>query len=373
MQLTIDGVIFETQARGGISRLFAEILPRICKIDSGLEIDLLFETRRLQQQLPQHRGIRNRPIPSASVYLRPWRLWHTWHNNAQTLLNAFYAGGGKGRIWHSTYYTLPLKWHGQRVVTVYDMIHEHYPEFFNSPEDEAFRQQKRRCLTQADRVICISEVTRQDLLERYQLDEDRLRVVHLAAGSTFQEQSLPPPLAVLGLRPYLLYVGSREGYKNFDRLLEAYQSWKGRTDFDLVAVGGSQPTNAESQRLHESGLFDRIRFLGSINDDQLRALYHHATAFVYPSRYEGFGIPLLEAMACGCPVVASRIPTTVEVAGDVPIYFEIADNDTLLNALDLALQESPGSRRRADGVRRAQAFSWNETAHKTLAVYRDLL
>jgi alpha-1,3-rhamnosyl/mannosyltransferase len=141
---------------------------------------------------------------------------------------------------------------------------------------------------------------------------------------------------------------------------------------DLVVVSDSQWTPEERQRLSKSDVESRISLLQDVDDEHLRRLYGSALAFVYPSLYEGFGIPLLEAMACGCPVIASDIVATREVAGDCPLYFEPSRYESLISALDLALNESDIERRRTAGLARVNRFSWDETAHRTLEVYRSL-
>ncbi|MCP4110676.1 MAG: glycosyltransferase family 4 protein, partial [Desulfobacteraceae bacterium] len=169
--------------------------------------------------------------------------------------------------------------------------------------------------------------------------------------------------------PFLLYVGDRNHYKNADRLLQAYSVWKHRKKVALVVVGGQWKAD-EERRLTDLGIQDYVRLFTGINDEELCKLYNQAIAFVYPSLYEGFGIPLLEAMACGCPIVASRIPSTVEVAGDCPIYFEPAEIDDLLNAFDIALSEGRESARVKAGLEKVTSYSWDKTAAQTLEVYQ---
>jgi len=117
------------------------------------------------------------------------------------------------------------------------------------------------------------------------------------------------------------------------------------------------------------GIQNRVHLLTDVDDEELCRLYDQADAFVYPSLYEGFGIPLLEAMACGCPVVASRIPSTIEVAGMCPVYFESAEVESLLAAFDMALSEGRDSERVRSGFERVKSYSWDKTAKQTLEVY----
>ena len=127
----------------------------------------------------------------------------------------------------------------------------------------------------------------------------------------------------------MLYVGRRSHYKNFSTLLQAYSVWKHRNEITLAAVG-PPGSRVEEQQLAKLGIHDRVHYLTNVNDEELCLLYNEAIAFVYPSLYEGFGVPLLEAMASGCPIIASRIPATIEVAGECPVYFEATEVGSLL-------------------------------------------
>jgi glycosyltransferase involved in cell wall biosynthesis len=159
-------------------------------------------------------------------------------------------------------------------------------------------------------------------------------------------------------------------YKNFQALLQAYQTWPGRAEVSLVAVG--EPwSRAEQQRLQAAGLVGRVRLLSGVDDQTLCRLYNTAAALVFPSLAEGFGLPLLEAMACGCPVVASRIPSSLEAAADCPLYFDPAIPETLPAVLDQALQEGRSPGRVQAGLERVKLFSWDRTARQTLEVYRQ--
>jgi glycosyltransferase involved in cell wall biosynthesis len=275
-------------------------------------------------------------------------------------------------IWHSTYYTSLAGWPGPVVVTVYDLIHERYPGLFAGVMADRFRSMKRRAITTCDAVICISSTTRDDVRRYYGVADTRLRVVPVACSGVFQvldeiDGQLPTQIEM----PFLLYVGSRVHYKGFRDLLTAYARWSPRSEIGLVVVG--QAWSADEQRhLASLGLSERVCLLTGVCDRELCALYNRAMAFVYPSLYEGFGIPLLEAMACGCTVVASRIPSTLEVATDKPIYFEPGQPDALRAALDVAAAEGRYSERVSSGLQHVKLYSWTRTAWETLEVYRSL-
>ena len=372
MKLVIDGVIYQYQATGGISRLFTETLPRVCSLDDGVEMTL-FTTGPLIQQLPSHPRIRHLQSRDLTPYLRPAALWRPFEERAKQAWFSLSVGSGRGRIWHSTYFTRPPEtWKGLQVVTMPDMIYERFPDLFTGAGSDRFREQRKQCVLAADAVLCISDATRRDVQEFYQMDGDRLHVIHLACSDFFR----PLPTGDLAQKgdarpPFFLYVGSRAHYKNFQGLLKAYSKWSGRSSVRLLVVGPPW-TSEEGRLLSELGISGQVELLTDVRDEALCTLYNQAMAFIYPSLYEGFGIPLLEAMACGCPVIASRIPSTVEIAGDCCIYFELDSTDSLIDALDRAVSEGRDGATARAGLVHAKRFSWEKTARETLAVYRSL-
>jgi len=378
MHLVVDGLIFQKDPYGGIARLYRETLPRICDLAPDVQITLFIDGP-LVASLPEHSRIQVKQTPAVKHTLRVRGGWRTAFypfrrlaSQAWSFTRQLWLRDRRDAIWHSTYYTLPGVWHGPQVVTIYDMIHEQYPQFFNDPLDEVARRQKRRCIEQAAAVICISQTTRRQVERHYPQDPPRMRVIPVACSPIFRR--LEQPVEILpGLpsEPFLLYVGKRVHYKNFAGLLEAYRHWQGRGKASLVVVGDPW-SRAEQQRLVQAGLMERVHLLSRVDDVMLCRLYNLALALVFPSLEEGFGIPLLEAMACGCPIVASRIPATEEVAADFPIYFDLARSETLSIALDQALLSGRDGARVASGLERVKRFSWEITARLTLEVYREV-
>ena len=371
LKVIVDGVVYQWGIQGGIMRLFSEILPRMCDIDKSLHIELL-TAGKMRQSLPSHSRIFYYSIPHIEPYMRPRSVWRPFVPTAERLVRRLWVGRGEGQIWHSTYYTQPGRWDGFQVVTVVDMIHERFADLFYEPVWDHFREQKRRCVQRSDATICISEATRQDLLHFYGVKSDSIYVIPLACSNVFRQLELcDDRLDIVTKRPFLLFIGGRYPYKNFDGLIQAYSVWAHREEVALVVVGS--PLSVEKKRLAELGIRDRVHLITDADDETLCHLYNQAAAFVYPSLYEGFGIPLLEAMACGCPVIASRIPSTIEVAGGCPIYFEPTELDSLVNAFDVSLSEGRDSERVWAGIERVKRYSWDKVAAQTLEVYRTLL
>jgi glycosyltransferase involved in cell wall biosynthesis len=257
------------------------------------------------------------------------------------------------------------------------MIHEKYPKYFAA--SPFITRIKAASVAAADHVICISESTRRDLLAAYDIPEGRVSVTHLGfdpLGSLLSgESSSRFKVRVLGVdAPYLLYVGSRVNYKNFAGLLDAYAASASlRSNFFLLCFGGGAFTSAERAAISKAGAEGRVRFLGG-SDAVLAACYAHASLFVCPSFYEGFGIPVLEAMSLDCPVACSNSSSLPEVVADAAMLFDPADRDAILAALESVLgSPSAAAALKERGRIRTQQFSWRSCAENTVNIYRRVL
>jgi glycosyltransferase involved in cell wall biosynthesis len=257
------------------------------------------------------------------------------------------------------------------VLTVYDMIHERFSELFS--KNDPTSRKKALAVERADHVICISEQTRQDLIELFGVNPAKTSVVYL--GFTLTDQDKPVQKADTSARPFLLYVGGRGGYKNFEKLLHAYAaSSMLRNDFDLVCFGGGELTAKEKD------LFQRLALAsGSVrqvsgDDASLAEYYKLASAFIYPSLYEGFGIPPLEAMSFDCPVVCSGVSSIPEVVGDAAEMFDPYEPDSIRMAIERVVSDDVLKQALiARGRERIKLFSWRRCAQETLDVYRRVL
>jgi len=274
------------------------------------------------------------------------------------------------QVVHETYYSArPTAPAGVPVVlTVYDMIHELYPELFHAT-DSTLRN-KPIALARADRILCISDHTRRDLLRFYPQVADKAMTVLFGFDANF---STAPEGQRVHPRPFILYLGIRRSYKNFDGLLEAYaQSQLPSEGIDLICVGDGPLRPSEAALAERLGIGDRV-IQREADDGTLRRLYRDAILFAYPSLYEGFGIPPLEAMAAGCPVVAVRAASVPEVCGDAAEYGEPGDVGSLADALDrVALSPTHADALRKAGREQSGRFSWRRCAHETAAIYRTL-
>ena len=278
-------------------------------------------------------------------------------------------------IVHETYYSGrrsgPLG--ARHVLTIYDMIHEKFPSSFNATDNTA--KLKALAADRADHVVCISDSTRCDAIEILGLSSEKITVVHLGFELALTKSDIFSNTPMLMDRPYLLYVGNRRGYKNFSRLLKAFSiSETLKASHAIVCFGGGFFRLDELQLIRSLGLnCNQVLQLGG-NDDVLSRLYSGASALIYPSLYEGFGIPPLEAMSYYCPVICSNAGSIPEVVGDAGEYFDPYDIDSIHFAVERITGSS--DRRReliGKGRERLRSFSWDRCAAETLEVYNKIL
>lgn len=267
------------------------------------------------------------------------------------------------------------------VQCVYDCIHEAFPAVTGN---QAFSLQKRAAIEAADHIVAISHATKEDVTEFFGVPPERISVVHLAADPFFHEAETPEQAADrtawlerFGLRrPFFLYVGIRGHYKNFFTLLHAYAASGLARTHDLVALGGEPNIRSpEKEFVIKNRLERSVRLLPKLDDTALRHLYRSAAAFCYPSLKEGFGIPVLEAMASGCPVIASRIKVFQEIGVPPGLMHEPADTEELAELLRAVAGWT--SAKRAEYARHAKElaarYSWEQAAESLYQIYGGLL
>jgi glycosyltransferase involved in cell wall biosynthesis len=272
-------------------------------------------------------------------------------------------------IVHETYYMrsrlAPPR--TKTIVTIHDMIHEKFPQYF--PARDMTSQCKKAAVQRAERIICVSENTRADLLDILEVDPEKVSVVHHGSSAG---GARPIATKLTMDPPYVAFVGTRVGYKNFDRLLEAFgMSDFLRHDFAIMCFGGGEFTEDELSRAAKLGI-DRERLLHSKgNDETLHQVYREAAAFVYPSLYEGFGLPTLEAMSNECPVICSNTSSLPEVCGDAAEYFDPNSAESIAASIEKVLN-SPSLREELvnRGLQRIKSFSWQRCAEQTANVYK---
>jgi glycosyltransferase involved in cell wall biosynthesis len=262
-------------------------------------------------------------------------------------------------------YVVPPLYRGPAVLTVHDLSFESDPGLMSPRDRFMFRTFVPRSASRADRVFAVSERTKRDLVERYGISERKIIVTPNGVDPIFHPNGSAPDVP-----PYALFVGGIQPRKDPLTAIEALALADG--DLGLVIVGdekrGGDEVRSAVRRL---GLEGRVQFIGYVEHEILASLYRGAACLVFPSRYEGFGLPVLEAMASGTPVVATTAGAVPEVAGDAAILVAPGDPAALADGVREALAKR--EQLVAAGLERARQFTWAETARRTLAVYRELL
>lgn len=361
MRVAIDEQIFAIQRFGGISRMFAELARQFVISESREVVLLPFNAPVVNRYLLDHpelavplgaREARSEWSALARYFLRPGI-----HPACDIVHNSFYLPHGLA----------PVKG-AKRVVTVHDMIPERLPETRRRLD---WLTLKRRYVDKADHIICVSEATHRDLIDVYGPLKAPVTVVHHGVDERFHPDV--PRLDFLPAR-YILFVGNRDQYKDANVLFKAFASIANdHPDLSLLCVGGAGLTSQESQWLVNNGIRDRVsqRYL---SDTEMASAYANAEIFVFPSRFEGFGLPALEAMASGTPVILARATSLPEVGGDAALYFEPGNVPELTTILsDLLADRSRQAILANAGLQRAAQFTWTAAAERTTSVYRRVL
>ncbi len=362
MRIAFDHEIFTNQRFGGISRYYVNLAAELQRNGQSPRIFAGFHINEYLRTL-------DRSILSGAFLPIPTKKGQRLRYRINRNLNRLQIPAWRPDLIHGTFFNqsqFPRRI--PRVVTVYDMIDELY--LFDGNLDNPSTQAKKTAVDSADHVICISENTRNDLIRLFRTDPEKLSVIYLGIDKVGDGEESPTGPA----KPYLLYVGHRPGYKNFERFLEAYAASKLIPEFDIVAFGGGPLQKSEVDRMTALGIPARSISHISGDDLLLAKLYRCAAALFYPSLYEGFGLPPLEAMAHGCPVASSNASSLPEVVGNAAICFDPNDTEEMAVALTrITLDESLRKTLIAAGHERVKQFSWVKTAEETAEVYHRVL
>lgn len=357
MKLYLDNIIFALQPAGGISVYWMEMLRHI--LASGTPVQMVEHPRARQNiqrrmlELPEDAVINDTSIPlKLSRYLPVLRS----------------CPGAD--IFHSSYYRIPWQRGMKQVVTVYDFTYEFY---YSGLQGFVHSRQKSQAILQAHGIICISESTKRDLLRLFPtIHDNKVRVIHLGISDSYfpieGDTALSGELQWIASTRYVLFVGTRVKYKNFDLAVQTLERLEG---YHLVIVGGG-PLSEDERTMLDRSLGERYRHLLGMNEQTLNIIYNHAFCLLYPSSYEGFGFPPLEAMQAGCPVVAINTSSLPEVCGDAGLL--VSSPEPGLFAQQILSLETGSFRQEvvASGYRQARKFTWDDTYRKTMDFYREV-
>jgi glycosyltransferase involved in cell wall biosynthesis len=348
IDVLFDHQIFQSQAYGGISRYYKEIIPRLAPLKTGLFEGFSINNYNLSAEIDFHWQMKTPSwMRDAKIDTKINRL----HLPLHLLLK-------KPKILHHTYYRNELfGFSGRRVATYYDSTHELFPQLLSSADPTI--AWKKKTLPLCDLIICISKSAQENLIEHYGISERKTKVIHLANPLPVSTETTP-----LFVQPYILFVGQRGAYKNFVSLAQAVANSSRLKDFSLVCFGGEAFSKNEIQQFSELKLTERTHFISG-GDTQLGNLYRHASLFCFPSLYEGFGLPSLEAMAHSCPVLGHIKGSSPEICADAALLGDMSDVEFINTELRTDLITK--------GLAREKNFSWQKCAAEHVSAYRELL
>ncbi|HBE42542.1 MAG TPA: glycosyltransferase family 1 protein [Bacteroidales bacterium] len=369
MKILFDHQIFAIQEFGGISRYFLELMPWLKKIDGGhitTELTGRYSNNVYLDDFGfiQYRNFfRKQNFPGKGPLL----------NQINKLYSIPIIRKGGFDVLHPTYYDpYFLRFLGKKpfVLTIYDMIHELYPQFF--PRYDSVRKNKSILVNKADAIIAISENTKKDLVRIYKLDPEKVHVIYL--GNPFQDREpIHKRIEIPIPDKYILFVGNRSNYKNYYFFIKAVRPlFAEYPDLSVVCAGGGKFSREEYAFLKESGIQGKVVQITS-NDEALQRIYHDAQSFIFPSLYEGFGLPVLEAFSCHCPALLSNRSSLPEVGGNAALYFDPNDGESIRSAVRCVLDnEESRERLIEEGLRQLKKFRWEKTAEETRSVYQTV-
>ena len=371
MKVLLDPQTFLIQRFGGISRLFVEVWKRSV------------ENKEIDFECPLIYSDNYHLNESGLEPKNAFKVVHNWHfkgiKRVKDVLKANSINRTKKKlnaqrfdVFLSTYYDPYFLDHiGKKpfILTVYDMIHEIFPEYFVN--DTKTVPQKKLLIKKAEKIIAISKQTKKDILKFYPaINPEKIEVVYLS--QTIIDNVLP--LAGQLPKNFILFVGNRGAYKNFKLFAETAVAFlKSDPSLYIVCAGGGKLLEKEIKMLGELGITDKV-VQKNYKDSELASFYRSARVFVFPSAYEGFGIPTLEAMKCGCPVILADSSCLPEVGGDAALYFESDNKASLADAIAKVLNDEQLRKDLiAKGYEQVNEFSWDKTAEGYFNVIKSIV
>jgi glycosyltransferase involved in cell wall biosynthesis len=365
--------------RAGIGRYTRELVKALAAEENEFDYSLFSAKTAaaipVENLLPEGANISIRSAPISERWL--YRLWYRLKIPIPVQMLT-----GDIELFHSTDFVLPpLRPEVPSLLTIHDLSFVHYPETFTPQLMNFLNTIVPRSVVRATHILADSEATKSDISEFWQVPDEKITVLYSGVSKDFQPSNDPKLVGELranydlGQGPYLLCVGTVQPRKNYQMLIQAFRNVAHQFPHDLIIAGGEgwlfDQILAE---IAEQGLDDRVRFIGFVDDQHLPALYSEASLFLFPSIYEGFGLPLLEAMACGVAVISSSASSLPEVAGDACLKLPPNDLDRWTEAM-IALLSNPSRRKGmiADGFLQVRDFTWENAADRLRGVYRKLL
>lgn len=366
MKILYDHQIFSSQTYGGISRYFYELFREFANIpEVQYEMPLLVSNNHY---ISDKKFVNYINLLSNQQFRGKTRFFY-YLNKTNTILKLKQQ---KFDVFHPTYYDpYFLKYLAGKpfILTVHDMIHEKFSDMF-SPTDKTTHQ-KRLLVEKATKIIAISQSTKKDLIELFGTDESKIEVVY-HGNSMFPKSNIT--LGYQIPKKFLLFVGSRGAYKNFERFIKSISEVLIEDkELFVLCTGGGKFSKNEIEQFKKLGITKQV-LQYNLDDDSLAYFYKNALMFIFPSLYEGFGIPILESFACECPLLCSDVSSFPEVAGEAACYFNPYSEESIKDAVCRVLDDTNLRKDLiAKGRERLKEFSWQQTAEQTKKIYENVL
>lgn len=352
MKITYDNIIFSLQKAGGISIYWTELIKRLVQNEKEVSF---YESE-------------NKNIFRKELHIKTQKESNV---NLKILRYLpFMKKLHKKSIFHSSYYRVSLQKDIVNITTVHDFTYEY---FRSGLAKYIHVWQKGFAIKKSDGIICVSENTKKDLIKFYpMIDESKIKVIYNGVGDEFinlenPKEYLTDEFERLKDKKYILYIGDRSSYKNFDVAVEVL---KKLYDYSFVVVGGQEFSESEKENI--KNIKNRVFHFRDIGGDKLNTLYNNAFCLLYPSSYEGFGIPISEAMKAGCPVVSTNISSIPEVAGDAELLVDEIKVENFISEI-MKLEDSKFRSELIDkGLEQSKKFSWDKCFDETYSFYKEI-
>ena len=373
MKIGIDARFYGPQGKG-LGRYTQKLISSLEKIDKQNEYFILLRRENWHEYKPSYKNFQK--------VLADYR----WYTLKEQILLPLKLYSLHLDLMHFTHFNVPMLYFGKFIVTIHDLILTKYPTerattlgpLLYSIKHFSYQRVIKMAVKRARKIIAVSEHTKQDIMAHFKVPAEKIRVTHEAVDAPTEVQAgFAGKLEALGIHgAYLLYVGNVYPHKNIEGLLKAFSLLVTRhRDLKLVLVGKDDYFFSRIKDLVKTmNLQDQVVFTGYVDDNLLATLYRQASVFVFPSFYEGFGLPPLEALSYGVPVVSSNSSCLPEILGDAVIYFDPHNiNDMAAKISRLLMDKQKAKELVQNGYRRLQLFSWQKMARLTLDLYSSLL
>jgi glycosyltransferase involved in cell wall biosynthesis len=356
----------------GIGTYVRNLLRHLARIDQSTDYVVLCgegDTATVEKL-----GVNFRAVPEKS---RPYSV-------REQLTVPFDLRRERVDLFHAPHYVLPPLTPCPAVVTIHDCIHLRFPQYLPNRVAYAYARASLWIAThRSHRILTVSEASKRDILRYFRVPEKKIDVIYNAIDERFGQPPNPEEMERVRERyqlddPFILYAGNIKPHKNLERLIEAFHSLRRGGGFDtvrLLIIGDEISKYATLRRaVHRHKLHKYVRFFGFVPDETLASLYRLASVFVFPSLYEGFGLPPLEAMASGTPVITSNVSSLPEVVGDAALLIDPYEPESIADAMRRVLTDAAlRDQLRARGFQRAREFSWDRSVRRVREIYGEVL